>query len=107
MGRDGEDRDFSGGGAVAPEDAVGAGSAVLGVGLEDLLAGNERMRERAELVGVEPRAPRVLCQQGDALVDLLEQALVALLQRHGVTEDLQTVADFREQLEAIRIRLRR
>jgi predicted HTH domain antitoxin len=31
----------------------------------------------------------------------------ALLQRHGVTEDLQTVADFREQLEAIRIRLRR
>ena len=30
-----------------------------------------------------------------------------LLQRHGVTEDLPTVADFREQLEAIRIRLRR
>lgn len=31
----------------------------------------------------------------------------ALLQRHGVTEDLPTVSDFREQLEAIRIRLRR
>jgi len=30
----------------------------------------------------------------------------ALLQRHGVTEDLPTVAEFREQLEAIRNRLR-
>jgi len=30
-----------------------------------------------------------------------------LLERHGVTEDLPTVAEFREQLEAIRIRLRR
>ena len=30
-----------------------------------------------------------------------------LLQRHGVTEDLSTVAEFREQLEAIRSRLRR
>jgi predicted HTH domain antitoxin len=31
----------------------------------------------------------------------------SLLTRHGVTEDLPTVADFREQLEAIRNRLRR
>ena len=30
-----------------------------------------------------------------------------LLERHGVTEDLPTVAEFREQLEAIRSRLRR
>jgi len=30
-----------------------------------------------------------------------------LLERHGVTEDLPTVAEFREQLEAIRNRLRR
>lgn len=31
----------------------------------------------------------------------------SLLMRHGVTEDLPTVAEFREQLEAIRNRLRR
>jgi predicted HTH domain antitoxin len=31
----------------------------------------------------------------------------SLLTRHGVTEDLPTVAEFREQLEAIRNRLRR
>ena len=31
----------------------------------------------------------------------------AFLQRHGVTEDLPTVAEFREQLESIRSRLRR
>ncbi|MFM7519141.1 MAG: UPF0175 family protein [Planctomycetota bacterium] len=30
-----------------------------------------------------------------------------LLKQHGVTEDLPTVTEFREQLEAIRIRLRR
>ena len=30
-----------------------------------------------------------------------------LLERHGVTEDLPTVAEFREQVEAIRNRLRR
>ena len=30
-----------------------------------------------------------------------------LLERHGVTEDLPTVAEFREQLEVIRNRLRR
>ena len=30
-----------------------------------------------------------------------------LLERHGVTEDLPTVAEFREPLEAIRNRLRR
>ena len=30
-----------------------------------------------------------------------------LLERHGVTEDLPTVAEFREHLEAIRNRLRR
>ena len=30
-----------------------------------------------------------------------------LLERHGVTEDLPSVAEFREQLEAIRNRLRR
>lgn len=30
-----------------------------------------------------------------------------LLERHGVTEDLPTVAEFREQLEGIRNRLRR
>ena len=33
--------------------------------------------------------------------------LDALLERHGVTEDLPTVAEFHEQLAAIRNRLRR
>lgn len=62
MGRDGEDRDFAGGWPVALEDAVGAGGAVLGVGPEDLFAGDEWMRERAELVRLEAWMPRVLRQ---------------------------------------------
>ena len=40
-------------------------------------------------------------------LDISRTEVDAVLERHGVTEDLPTVAEFREQLEAIRIRLRR
>jgi len=42
-----------------------------------------------------------------AVVELTRTEVDSLLTRHGVTEDLPTVAEFREQLEAIRNRLRR
>jgi hypothetical protein len=54
--RDREDRDRAGLGAVAPEDVVGTGRVVLGVGLEYLRRRIEGMHERMVFVGVQVSA---------------------------------------------------
>ena len=76
MGCDRDDRDLAVRRTVAPEDAVRARRAVLGVGFEDLVVRVEGMLERTELVGLQAWMPGVLRQEQDALMNLLEEALV-------------------------------
>jgi len=57
-------------GTEVPEDAVGAGSFVLSIGLEDFFA--VRTHERSELVGMETRVTRIYFEITESLANLAQ-----------------------------------
>jgi hypothetical protein len=60
---DGDDGELSGFGTIAPEHAIGAWSAILDVGLEDLLLWMKGVREGVVFVRVEPWVAGVFGEQ--------------------------------------------
>lgn len=75
VGRNGDDGNLGGIGAVAPEDAISAGGLVLGVGFEDGIAGMERVFQGLEFVGVEAGVAGIGGQFLQRGVYLFEQSL--------------------------------
>src|ERR1700694_6261625 len=73
MRRDGDDRDLALLWAVAPEDAVGTGRAVLNVRLEDLHVRIVGVLDRVIFVCIEARVARVRLEEFNALYDLFEE----------------------------------
>ena len=72
MWRDRDDRDLALLWAVAPEDAVGTGRAVLNVRPEDLRVGIVGVLDRVIFVCIEARVARVSLEECNALYDLFE-----------------------------------
>jgi len=70
-----EDRDLISIGAVAPENPIGAGSAILCVCFEYFLILIVGMGQRMILVGFKARMARVSREKLDAFEDLFEEAL--------------------------------
>src|SRR5450759_4871254 len=73
MRRNGDDRDLALLWTVAPEDAVGAGCAVLNVRLEDLHVGIVGVLDRVVFVCLEARVARVCLEEFKALYDLFKK----------------------------------
>ncbi len=67
---DGDDRDLALVWTVAPEDAVGAGCAVLNVCRENLRVRIVGILDRVVFVGLEARVARVCLEEFNALYDL-------------------------------------
>jgi len=76
MRRDGDHRDLALLWTVAPEDAAGAGRAVLNVRLEDLRVRIVGVLDRAVFVCLEARVARVCLEEFNALYDLFEEPLL-------------------------------
>ena len=73
MRRDGDDRNFVLLWAIAPEDTVGAGCAILNVRLKDLGVMIVRVLDRVVFVCLESRVARVCLEEFNALDDLFEE----------------------------------
>src|SRR5487761_2560940 len=73
MRRNGDDRDLALVWTVAPEDAIGAGRAVLNVRLEDLHVGIVGVLDRVVFVCLEARVAGVCLEEFNALYDLFEE----------------------------------
>ena len=73
MRRNGDDRDLALLWTVAPEDAIGAGRAVLNVRLEDLRVRIVGVLDRVVFVCLEARVARVCLEEFNALYDLFEE----------------------------------
>jgi len=72
MRRNGEDGDLVFAGAVAPENAIRAGGAILGVGFEDFLFGVVRVLDGVVFVGLEAGVAGIGGEKFNAFLDLLE-----------------------------------